>query len=41
VGWAIDEHNRSVVSADVEAQVEAARKDIIAGKVVVTDYMSQ
>jgi len=41
VGWAIDEHNRSVVSADVEAQVEAARKDIIAGKVVVTDYMIQ
>ena len=41
VGWAIDEHNRSVVTADVEAQVEAARKDIIAGKIVVTDYMSQ
>ena len=41
VGWALDEHNRSLVSADMEAAIEQARKDIIAGKITVTDYMAQ
>ncbi len=41
VGWAVDEHNRSLISADMEAAIEQARKDIIAGKIAVTDYMAQ
>ena len=41
VGWALDEHNRSLISAEIEAAVEQARKDIIAGKIAVTDYMMQ
>ena len=41
VGWALDEHNRSLVSAEVEAAIEQARKDIIAGNITVTDYMAQ
>ena len=41
VGWAVDEHNRSLVSDEMEAAVEQARKDIIAGTIQVTDYMAQ
>ena len=41
VGWALDEHNRSLVSADMEAAVEQARKDIIAGRIEVSDYMAR
>jgi len=41
VGFALDEHNRALVSADMEAKIDAARNDIISGKVTVTDYMSQ
>ena len=41
VGWALDEHNRSLISAEIEAAVEQARKDIIAGNIAVTDYMMQ
>ncbi len=40
VGWALDEHNRGLVSADMEAAVEAAKGDIIAGKIVVAEYMA-
>ena len=41
VGWALDEHNRSLVPADMEAAVEQARKDIIAGRIEVSDYMAR
>ena len=41
VGWALDKHNRSLVSSAMEAKLEQARKDIIAGKIKVTDYMSK
>ena len=41
VGWALDEHNRSLISAEVEAAIEQARQDIIAGNIAVTDYMAQ
>ena len=41
VGWAVDEHNRSLVSDEMEAAVEQARQDIIAGTIQVTDYMAQ
>ena len=41
VGWALDEYNRSLVSAEMETAIERARQDIIAGRIVVTDYMAQ
>ena len=41
VGFAIDEYNRDLVSSDMEMKIEAARQDIISGKISVTDYMSQ
>jgi basic membrane protein A len=41
VGWALDEHNRSLISAEMEAAIEQTRKDIIAGNIAVTDYMAQ
>ncbi|MDP6819144.1 MAG: BMP family ABC transporter substrate-binding protein [Alphaproteobacteria bacterium] len=41
VGFAIDEHNRDLVSSDMEAEIEAARQAIISGKLQVTDYMAQ
>ena len=41
VGWALDEHNRSLVPADMEAAVKQARKDIIAGRIEVSDYMAR
>lgn len=40
VGWALDEHNASLVSDDMKARVEAAKADIIAGKIKVHDYMA-
>ena len=41
VGFAIDEHNRDLVSSYMEAKIEAARQAIISGKLQVTDYMAQ
>ncbi|MCK6452743.1 MAG: BMP family ABC transporter substrate-binding protein [Alphaproteobacteria bacterium] len=38
VGWALDEHNRKLVSADAEKKVEAAGADIKSGKIKVVDY---
>ena len=41
VGYAIDQYNRALIPADMENRVEKARRDIIAGKVKVTDYTQQ
>ena len=38
VGYSIDEHNRSLMTADMEEQIEAARAAIINGSITVTDY---
>lgn len=38
VGWALDEHNRKLVSADAEKKVEGAGADIKSGKIKVVDY---
>ncbi|MBC3884210.1 BMP family lipoprotein [Undibacterium griseum] len=38
VDWALDKDNRSVVSADMEKRVNAAKQDIINGKVKVVDF---
>ena len=40
IDWALDEHNKGLISADMKAKVEAAKADIIAGKIKVHDYMS-
>ena len=38
VGWAVDEHNRAMVSGKIEAAVEAAKRAIISGAVKVHNY---
>jgi basic membrane protein A and related proteins len=39
VGYAMDDNNKSLVTDDMKAKVEAAKADIIAGKIKVHDYM--
>jgi basic membrane protein A len=38
VGYALDEHNAALVSADMKAAVDAAAAKIISGEIVVHDY---
>ena len=38
VGYAMDDNNKDLVTADMQAKVEAAKADIIAGKIQVHDY---
>ena len=38
VGWALDEYNRDMVSAEMEARVNEVRDSIISGDIVVHDY---
>lgn len=38
VDWALDKDNRSLISADMEKRINAAKQDIISGKVKVIDY---
>jgi basic membrane protein A and related proteins len=40
VDWALDAHNAALVTPEMKAKVEAAKADIIAGKIKVHDYMS-
>lgn len=40
VDWALDEHNASLITADIKAAVEMARKAIISGQVSVHNYES-
>ena len=40
VDIALDEHNAKLVTPAMKARVDAARADIIAGKIVVADYMA-
>jgi basic membrane protein A len=40
VDYAMDENNAPLVTDDMKAAVEAAKADIIAGKITVHDYMS-
>jgi len=40
VDWALDENNKSLITAETQAKVEQAKADIIAGKIKVHDYMS-
>ncbi|MBE7638100.1 BMP family ABC transporter substrate-binding protein [Sneathiella sp. P13V-1] len=41
VGYAVDQYNKDLLSADMLAKLEKARADIIAGNIKVTDYMSK
>ena len=41
VGWALDEHNESLISADMKTAVEQAKADIISGKINVVDVSAQ
>jgi basic membrane protein A len=38
VDWALDKDNRAIISADIEKRVNAAKADIISGKIKVVDY---
>ncbi len=40
VGYALDEFNADLVNADMQAAVDAARQQIIAGEITVHDYTS-
>jgi len=40
IEWALDEYNRDLISAEDEAQLNAIAKKIIAGEIVVHDYMA-
>lgn len=40
VGYALDDNNASLVSDEMKATIEAAKADIISGKISVHDYMS-
>src|SRR5581483_8350626 len=40
VDWAYDQYNDKLITPEMKAKVEAAKADIISGKIVVHDYMS-
>ena len=40
VDYALDEHNAKLVSPDMKKKVDAAKADIISGKIKVIDYMA-
>ena len=40
VGYALDEHNRELITPEMEAALEDAKAKIIAGELEVTDYYS-
>ena len=40
VDAAMDQHNAKLVTPEMKAKIEAARADIISGKIKVTDYMA-
>ncbi|MBV1866063.1 MAG: BMP family ABC transporter substrate-binding protein [Rhodobacteraceae bacterium] len=40
VGWALDEHNKDLITPEMKAAIDAATAKIIAGEIVVHDYRS-
>jgi basic membrane protein A len=38
VGWALDQHNRRLITPEMERRLNQARADIVAGKIKVTEY---
>ena len=41
VDFALDENNRKLITPEIEAKLDAAKADIIAGKIKVTEYKAQ
>ena len=41
VGFSLDQHNRGLITAEMEKRLQQARADIVAGKIKVTDYMAR
>jgi basic membrane protein A len=41
VDWTLDQHNRALISPAMEQRINAARDDIIAGRLKVVDYRSR
>ena len=41
VGYAMDQNNQELISPEIIAEVEAAKKKIIAGQIKVTDAMTK
>jgi basic membrane protein A len=40
VDWAYDQYNAGLITPEMKARVDTAKADIIAGKIIVHDYMS-
>ena len=40
VDWALDQYNEKLITPEMKAKVDAAKADIISGKLTVVDYMS-
>jgi basic membrane protein A and related proteins len=40
VGFAVDDNNKALITPDTQAAVDAAKADIISGKIEVHDYMA-
>jgi basic membrane protein A len=40
VNWAYDDNNKALITDDMKTKVEAAKADIISGKIQVHDYMA-
>jgi basic membrane protein A len=40
VDWALDKYNEKLITPEMKTRVDAAKADIIAGKITVIDYMS-
>ena len=41
VGYALDANNEKLITADMKAKLDAAKADIIAGKIKVTDVTAK
>jgi basic membrane protein A len=41
VGFSLDQHNRALITPEMERRLTQARTDIVAGKIKVTDYMAK
>ncbi len=41
VGYALDQYNRSLIPPEVIREAEEAKKEIIAGRIKVTDAMAE
>jgi basic membrane protein A len=41
VDWAYDQYNEKLITPEMKAKLDAARDDIVAGKIKVSDYMAK